>query len=236
MAGPLLAMGERARAFLVVFLWYWSILVVFDSFPMILVVFLWFSHVSGRSGGRANGRTGEPTPPEHKPDGLSNDASASGLVCRTAWGGHLGAFGFLPFQLFLLGFSFWVRVFLGCHNCRLQGVERDGIFELIFRLGRVWLKSQVADTGGGVRGPEALKVRVCRHHLAHVCILRLLRSFARSSAHRAHAFSRTQFVTHRSPAMGPKKIVINTERVCIGTMHSSASLSSLSGPSAGGPQ
>jgi hypothetical protein len=43
------------------------VLIVFDRFPMIWVVFLSFSHVSGRSGGRANGRTGEPTPPEHKP-------------------------------------------------------------------------------------------------------------------------------------------------------------------------
>ncbi len=44
------------------------VLVVFGSFPVILFVFHWFSHVSGRSGGRANKRTGEQTPPEHKPD------------------------------------------------------------------------------------------------------------------------------------------------------------------------
>ena len=54
-------------------LWFCLMLVVFGCFPIILVVFLWFSHVSGRSGGRANGRANPP--PEHKsayPRGANN--------------------------------------------------------------------------------------------------------------------------------------------------------------------
>ena len=70
---------------------------VFGSLPMVLAdfdslwlfsfdfrSFLWFWHVSGRSGGRANGRTGEPAPPEHKPESLRKQRSVDTLrwQCR----------------------------------------------------------------------------------------------------------------------------------------------------------
>jgi hypothetical protein len=65
---PALSVGRTGEGVFSSFQWFCLICVVFIRFPMILVVSRWVSHVSGRPGERANGRTGETTPPEHKPD------------------------------------------------------------------------------------------------------------------------------------------------------------------------
>ncbi len=61
----------------------WSCLVVFARFPMILVVFFGFRTFPA---GPGDGRTGEPTPPEHKPGCLQ--CSQQGLSVFSGRGGR----------------------------------------------------------------------------------------------------------------------------------------------------